>query len=90
VIRVEINMHGNLRRFLPDGVASIQLDLPEGTTVLKVIDDLRAEDEVWLLAAVLKTALIQSHTREFDSAHGHHIDITRQFAFLEGRSKAYF
>ena len=48
MIRVEINMHGNLRRFLPDGVASIQLDLPEGTTVLRVIDYLQAEDEVWL------------------------------------------
>jgi hypothetical protein len=48
VIRVEVNMHGNLRRFLPDGVSSIQLDLPEGTTVLKVIDRLQAEHEVWL------------------------------------------
>jgi molybdopterin converting factor small subunit len=48
MIRVGVNMHGNLRRFLPDGVSSIQLDLPEGTTVLKVIDCLNAEQEVWL------------------------------------------
>ncbi|MET4121486.1 hypothetical protein ABIB85_007900 [Bradyrhizobium sp. JR1.5] len=48
MIRVEVNMHGNLRRFLPGGVGSIQLDLPEGTTILKVIDSLSAEHEVWL------------------------------------------
>ncbi|WP_213290488.1 MoaD/ThiS family protein [Bradyrhizobium sp. sGM-13] len=48
MIRVEINMHGNLRRFLPDGIGSIQLDLPDGTTVLNVIDSLSAEHEVWL------------------------------------------
>jgi molybdopterin converting factor small subunit len=48
VIRVEVNMHGTLRRFLPDGVASIQLDLLEGTTVLNVVNHLQAEHEVWL------------------------------------------
>jgi molybdopterin converting factor small subunit len=48
VIRVEVNMHGNLRRFLPDGVASMRLDLPEGTTVLNVVNHLQAEHEVWL------------------------------------------
>ncbi|ANW02873.1 MoaD/ThiS family protein [Bradyrhizobium icense] len=48
MIRVEINMHGNLRRFLPDGIGSIQLDLPDGTTVLNPIDSLSAEHEVWL------------------------------------------
>ncbi|KRR00007.1 MULTISPECIES: MoaD/ThiS family protein [Bradyrhizobium] len=48
MIRVEINMHGNLRRLLPDGIGSIQLDLPDGTTVLNVIDSLSAEHEVWL------------------------------------------
>ena len=48
MIRVEVNMHGNLRRFLPDGVSSIQLDLPDGTTVRNVIDHLRAENDIWL------------------------------------------
>ena len=48
MIRVEINMHGNLRRFLPDGVSSIQLDLPDGTTVGGVVDQLRAENDIWL------------------------------------------
>jgi molybdopterin converting factor small subunit len=48
MIRVEINMHGNLRRFLPDGVSSIQLDLPDGTTVRNVVDQLRAENDIWL------------------------------------------
>ncbi len=48
MIRVEVNMHGHLRRFLPDGVASMQLDLPEGTTVLNLIDRLQVQNEVWL------------------------------------------
>ncbi|MDA9459564.1 hypothetical protein XI00_35895 [Bradyrhizobium sp. CCBAU 21359] len=48
MIRVEVNMHGNLRRFLPGGVGSIQLDLPEGAKVLNVIGALSAEHEVWL------------------------------------------
>jgi len=48
MIRVEINMHGNLRRFLPDGVSSIELDVPDGTTVRNVVDQLRAENDIWL------------------------------------------
>ena len=48
MIRVEINMHGNLRRFLPDGVSSAKLDLPDGTTVRNVVDQLRAENDIWL------------------------------------------
>ncbi|MGY4281130.1 hypothetical protein ACVWXO_000350 [Bradyrhizobium sp. LM2.7] len=48
MIRVEVNMHGTLRRFLPGGVGSIQLDLPEGATILNVVDSLSAEQEVWL------------------------------------------
>ncbi|WFU71493.1 MoaD/ThiS family protein [Bradyrhizobium sp. CB2312] len=48
MIRVEVNMHGNLRRFLPGGVGSIQLDLPEGATILNVVGSLSAEHEVWL------------------------------------------
>ena len=30
MIRVEVHMHGNLRRFLPDGVSCMELDLPDG------------------------------------------------------------
>ena len=48
MIRVEVHMHGNLRRFLPDGVASVELDLPDGTRVCEVIEKLRASDDIWL------------------------------------------
>jgi hypothetical protein len=48
MIRVEVHMHGNLRRFLPDGVACVELDLPDDTRVCDVIERLRAEDEIWL------------------------------------------
>jgi hypothetical protein len=48
MIRVEVYMHGNLRRFLPDGVSSVELDLPDGTRVCDVIESLRADDEIWL------------------------------------------
>jgi hypothetical protein len=41
-------MHGNLRRFLPDGVSCVELDLPDDTRVCDVIERLRAEDEIWL------------------------------------------
>jgi len=48
MIRVEIHMHGNLRRFLPDGVSCMELDLPDGARVCDVIARLRADDEIWL------------------------------------------
>jgi hypothetical protein len=37
MIRIEIHMHGNLRRFLPDGVSSVELDLPDDTRVCDAI-----------------------------------------------------
>ena len=48
MIRVEVTMHGNLRRFLPGGVASAQLELPEGTTVADVIERLRGQHDIWV------------------------------------------
>src|ERR1700692_3285959 len=48
MIRVEVHMHGNLRRFLPDGVSCVELDLPDGARVCDVIARLSAEDEIWL------------------------------------------
>jgi hypothetical protein len=48
VIRVEVHMHGNLRRFLPDGVSCVEFDLPEGTRVCEVIERLGAAHEIWL------------------------------------------
>jgi len=48
MIRVAVHMHGNLRRFLPNGVSCVELDLPDGTRVCDVIKRLRAEEEIWL------------------------------------------
>ena len=48
MIRIKVHMHGNLRRFLPDGVSCVELDLPDGTRVCDVIERLRAENEIWL------------------------------------------
>lgn len=48
MIRIEVHMHGNLRRFLPDGVSRMELDLPEDARVCDVIEQLRAEGEIWL------------------------------------------
>lgn len=50
LVSVQVNMHGNLRRFLPDGVGSVSLNLPAGTTVEETIRLLHAEAEVWLAA----------------------------------------
>lgn len=54
MISVKVHMHGNLRRFLPDGVASVSLELPEGVRVQDVVEQLGAENEVGV-AAIGKT-----------------------------------
>jgi molybdopterin converting factor small subunit len=48
MIRIEVHMHGNLRRFLPEGVASVHLELPEGAAVSEVISRLGAQHEIWV------------------------------------------
>lgn len=48
MIRVEVHMHGNLRRFLPAGVASMRLELADGTQVGEVARQLQAQHEVWV------------------------------------------
>ena len=48
MIKVEVHMHGNLRRFLPDGVASMHLELADGALVEDVIKRLGAGHEVWV------------------------------------------
>lgn len=48
MIRIEVNMHGNLRRFLPEGVSSMQLELPDGTQVGEVILRLSAQHDIWV------------------------------------------
>lgn len=48
MIRIEVHMHGNLRRFLPGGVASMQLEFPDGTKVGEVIERLHGQHDVWV------------------------------------------
>lgn len=48
MIQVEVRMHGNLRRFLPGGVASMRLELAAGTRVGEVARQLQAQHEVWV------------------------------------------
>ena len=48
MITIEVHMHGNLRRFLPDGVGSMRMNLPEGTRVGEVARTLKAKNDVWV------------------------------------------
>ncbi len=48
MITVEVHMHGNLRRFLPEGVASMTMEFPDGTRVADVAGRLQAQEEVWV------------------------------------------
>lgn len=50
MIRIKVHMHGNLRRFLPEGVASVHLELPEGAVVSDVISRLGAQHEIGVAA----------------------------------------
>jgi sulfur carrier protein ThiS len=48
MITVEIHMHGNLRRFLPHGAASMRMDVREGTRVVDLAESLKAKQDVWV------------------------------------------
>jgi len=50
MISVEVRMHGNLRRFLPQGVGSIRLEVPDGTRIGELVERLRADNEVGVAA----------------------------------------
>ena len=47
---VIVHMHGNLRRFMPDGRDRMVVDLPDGTTVDAFLTSLGAERDTWLVA----------------------------------------
>lgn len=55
MIEITLTMHGNLRRFLPEGRSSTTLRVPEGTTLQQLIEIVHARHDVWL-AAVNGTA----------------------------------
>jgi sulfur carrier protein ThiS len=47
---ITIRMHGNLRRFLPEGRGQISLKVSEGTTVEMLLESLHAQQDTWLVA----------------------------------------
>jgi sulfur carrier protein ThiS len=53
---VTIHMHGNLRRFMPEGRDRMAMDLGAGTTIEAVLASLGAERDTWLVAVNGTTA----------------------------------
>jgi sulfur carrier protein ThiS len=49
-MRVTIHMHGNLRRFMPEGRDRMAMDLAAGTTIEALLASLGAERDTWLVA----------------------------------------
>lgn len=43
-------MHGNLRRFLPQGRDRMELEVAAGTTIEGLLASLGAERDIWLVA----------------------------------------
>jgi sulfur carrier protein ThiS len=49
-MRVTIHMHGNLRRFMPEGRDRMAMDLTAGMTIEALLASLGAERDTWLVA----------------------------------------
>ena len=47
---VTIHMHGNLRRFMPDGADRLAMTLAPGTTIETFLASLGSERDTWLVA----------------------------------------
>lgn len=47
---VTIHMHGNLRRFMPEGRDRMAMDVGDGTTIHALLSSLGAERDTWLVA----------------------------------------
>jgi len=47
---VTLHMHGNLRRFMPDGRDRTTMELDAGTTIGMLLTSLGAERDAWLVA----------------------------------------
>jgi hypothetical protein len=76
MLDIQVVMHGNLRRFLPEGIASTHVRVAEGTTVRSVAQRFDAQDEVWL-SAIDEVVVSMSEPLTRDAT----IDF---FAILEG------
>ena len=47
---VTVHMHGNLRRFMPDGRDRMVMEVATGTTIETFLASLGAERDTWLVA----------------------------------------
>jgi len=47
---VTVHMHGNLRRFMPEGRDRMVMDVAPGTTIEALLASLGAERDTWLVA----------------------------------------
>jgi sulfur carrier protein ThiS len=55
-VTVTVVMHGNLRRFMPDGAIRAAVDVPDGATIQALLERLGAADDTWLVACNQVTA----------------------------------
>ena len=53
---VTVHMHGNLRRFMPDGRDRMVMQVEAGTTIETFLASLGAERDTWLVAVNGKAA----------------------------------
>jgi sulfur carrier protein ThiS len=49
-VTVTVHMHGNLRRFMPDGADRLAIEIADGTTIETVLVRYGAERDTWLVA----------------------------------------
>jgi sulfur carrier protein ThiS len=49
-VTVTVHMHGNLRRFMPDGCDRMPMDVRADTTIEALLASLGAERDTWLVA----------------------------------------
>jgi len=57
---VQLKLWGNLRRFAPQGVASLEMELPDDGTVDDVVHRLGADHEVFAAAVNGKVAALST------------------------------
>lgn len=53
---VTVHMHGNLRRFMPQGRDRMAMDVAPGTTIEAFLESLGAAGDTWLVAVNGDTA----------------------------------
>jgi sulfur carrier protein ThiS len=49
-VTITIILHGNLRRFLPDGAMRATVQLPDGATIENLLERLGLTHDTWLVA----------------------------------------